>query len=126
MQTMIEPEKHKIDYFKNILAVAYADGVVDPLEREFLLEKAQDLDCEILALDIRPEHVHLFLSTTPELSPVRILHRLKGYTARVLRKEFPILMKMPSMWTRSYFVSTAGNVSAETIRQYIEEQARQD
>jgi len=37
-----------------------------------------------------------------------------------------VLLKLPSMWTRSYFVSTAGNVSSETIRKYIEEQAKQD
>ena len=99
--------------------------VKDRLE-VLLREKAPELDCEILALEIMPEHVHLFLSATPELSPVQIMHRLKGYTARVLRKEFPVLMRLPSMWTRSYFVSTAGNVSSETIRRYIEEQAKQD
>ena len=54
------------------------------------------------------------------------MHRLKGYTARILRAEFPVLLKLPSMWTRSYFVSTAGKVSSATIRRYIEEQAKQD
>ncbi|EJR64173.1 transposase [Bacillus sp. AF62] len=29
---------------------------------------------------------------------------------------------LPSLWTRSYFVSTAGNVSTETIKQYVENQ----
>ena len=101
-------------------------GDVKDRFEELLREKALELECEILALEIRPEHVHLFLSATPDLSPVQIVHRLKGYTAHVLRREFPVLMKLPSMWTRSYFVSTAGNVSSETIRRYIEEQAKQD
>ena len=30
------------------------------------------------------------------------------------------LSKMPSLWTRSYFVSTTGNVSTETVKQYVE------
>ena len=89
-------------------------------------EKATALDCEILGLEIQPEHVHLFLSTPPYLAPLQIMHRLKGYTARILRAEFPVLLKLPSMWTRSYFVSTAGKVSSATIRRYIEEQAKQD
>ncbi|MFC2123964.1 hypothetical protein ACFLU5_04055 [Bacteroidota bacterium] len=48
---MIEPEKRKIDYFKNIIAVAYADGNLDPFEKEFLIEKAQDLDIPIENVD---------------------------------------------------------------------------
>lgn len=91
-----------------------------------LRKKAEELDCKVLALVIQPEHVYLFLSAPPELAPLQIMHRLKGYSARILRKEFPVLMKLPSMWTRSYFVSTAGNVSSATIRRYIEEQAKQD
>jgi REP element-mobilizing transposase RayT len=30
--------------------------------------------------------------------------------------------KLPSLWTRSYFASTAGNVSQETIRRCIDAQ----
>jgi len=42
---------------------------------------------------------------------------------RVHLSEFgPILKKLPSLWTRSYFVSTALAVSAETIQSYIEAQ----
>jgi REP element-mobilizing transposase RayT len=33
-----------------------------------------------------------------------------------------LLAELPSLWTRSYFASTAGNVSQETIRRYIEAQ----
>lgn len=87
-------------------------------------EKAKELGIEILALDIQPDHVHLFASCPPNLSPDQIMFRIKGYTAKVLRKEFPKLLKLPSMWTRSYFVSTAENVSSETIRRYIEQQSK--
>lgn len=97
-------------------------NVAQYLDR-LLREKAIELDCEVLALEIQPEHVHLFLSAPPEWSPLQVMHRLKGYSARILRKEFPALMKLPSMWTRSYFVSTAGNVSSATIRRYIESQS---
>lgn len=93
---------------------------------ELLREKSKELSCDILALEILPDHLHLFVSAPPELSPLQIAHRLKGYSSKVLREEFPFLLKLPSMWTRSYFVSTAGNVSSEKIRRYIEEQAKQD
>jgi len=43
-------------------------------------------------------------------------------SSKLIRKEFDELSKMPSLWTRSYFVSTAGNVSSETIKKYVESQ----
>ena len=51
-----------------------------------------------------------------------IMQKIKGATSRVLRDEFSVLNKMPSLWTRSYFVSTAGNVCSETIKKYVENQ----
>lgn len=85
-------------------------------------EVAAELDCTVLALEIMPDHVHLFLSAPPTLAPNQIVRRIKGRSSRVLRQEFPHLLRLPSLWTRSYFVSTAGNVSSQTIQRYIAEQ----
>lgn len=52
------------------------------------------------------------------------MQKIKGVTSRELRKEFVELSKMPSLWTRSYFVSTAGNISSETVKQYVENQKK--
>jgi len=92
---------------------------------EFLLrEKACELQLNIEHLVIQPEHLHLFIEAPPSFSVSQILYRLKGYTARILRKEFSHLRRMPSMWTTSYFASTAGKVSEETIRRYIQAQSK--
>jgi putative transposase len=84
----------------------------------------REIECEVLCLAIEPEHVHLFINAPPDVAPSELMHRIKGRTARYLRLEFPELMKLPSMWTRAYFVSTAGNVSANTIKNYIEAQGK--
>ena len=68
------------------------------------------------------DHVHLFLSVPPNFSLHIIQRRIKARSARILRQEFPELLKLPSMWTRSYFVSTAGDFSSETIKKYVERQ----
>ncbi|NJO98730.1 MAG: IS200/IS605 family transposase [Pleurocapsa sp. CRU_1_2] len=86
---------------------------------ELICEKANELDCKIISLAIEPEHIHLFLNCSPGIAPKQIIHRIKNYSSYILRKEFPHLKKMPSMWTRSYFVSTASNVSSSTIEKYI-------
>ena len=69
-----------------------------------------------------PDHVHLFLSVPSYFSPHIIQRRIKARSARILRQEFPELLKLPSMWTRSYFVSTAGDFSSETIKKYVKRQ----
>jgi putative transposase len=76
----------------------------------------------ILALAIQPDHVHLFLRGDPYTAPSDIARFIKGRSSHVLREEFPELLKLPSLWTHSFFVSTAGNVSSETIQRYIERQ----
>ena len=91
--------------------------------KRLLLEMAKEIGLDILVLEIMPDHVHLFVNAPPSLAPDQIMHRLKGYSSRSLRQTYAHLKRMPSMWTRSYFVSTAGNVSSETIKRYIAQQS---
>ncbi|WP_211258057.1 IS200/IS605 family transposase [Hydrogenibacillus schlegelii] len=63
------------------------------------------------------------MKTVPTNSPHFIVQQLKGHTSRVLREEFPFLKsRLPSLWTRSYYVESVGHISEETIRKYIEDQ----
>jgi putative transposase len=92
---------------------------------ELIRQKAEQLKCKIIALEIMPDHVHLFIQGKPKLSPNTLIGQIKGYTSRMLREEFKELKtKLPTLWTRSYFVSTHGHISDELIQKYIEEQKR--
>ena len=85
-------------------------------------DKCEELEIEIIAIECDKDHVHMFLNCLPTQSPPDIMQHIKGCTSKILREEFEILRKMPSLWTRSYFVSTAGNVCSETIKKYVENQ----
>jgi putative transposase len=91
---------------------------------ELIYKAANEIDCKVISLAIEPEHVHLFLNYDPNTSIAQIVHRIKGSSSYVLRSEFPELKKMPSMWTRAYFASSAGSVSSDTIKKYIENQGK--
>jgi len=85
------------------------------------------LTCEskgirILAMECHVDHVHMFVNVLPQYSIPNIVMDIKGATSILLRREFPELSAMASLWTRSYFVSTAGNVSSETIEWYVKTQ----
>jgi putative transposase len=84
---------------------------------------AKKYEIEIIALEIMPDHVHLFVNALPRHSPAYIIKLFKGTSARFINQKYPELKKHSvSIWTRSYFVSTAGNMSADTVKQYIEDQ----
>lgn len=77
---------------------------------------------KLIALEVMPDHVHMFLECPPTDAPRVIIKRVKGRASHHLRKEFPSLLKLPTLWTPSYFCSTTGNASTDTIRKYIENQ----
>ena len=90
--------------------------------RELIAGKCADRGWDILALVIQPDHIHFFVRVWPSDSPAEVVKECKGSTTFHLRNEFPHLLKLPSTWARSYFASTAGNVSQETIQRYIDAQ----
>ena len=92
--------------------------------KELVKLKCKELEIEIIAIECDKDHSHIFLNCLPTLSPSDIMQQIKGYTSKILREEFSELSKMPSLWTRSYFVSTAGNVCSETIKKYVENQKK--
>ncbi len=98
-------------------------GAVSERLRTLLELKAAELDTEIVGLEIMPDHVHLFVSVPPTDAPQHFANQFKGYTSRVLREEFPHLKSsLPSLWSRSYYVGSAGNVSSDVIERYIASQ----
>lgn len=90
--------------------------------KELVNIKCKELNIEIIAIECDEDHTHIFLNCLPTFSPSDIMQQIKGYTSKILRDEFAELSKMPSLWTRNYFVSTAGYVSSETIKRYVENQ----
>jgi putative transposase len=96
-------------------------GVEDRF-KEITTDRCNELGIEIVAMECHINHAHLFLNALPSIAPSDIMHRIKGASSAIIRKEFPQLAKMPSLWTRNYFVSNAGNTSSETVKKYVDEQ----
>lgn len=96
-------------------------GVEERFKELTAQECAAD-NIDILAMECHVDHVHMFVSVYPQQSIPEVVKKIKGATSHALRDEFPELRRMPTLWTRSYFVSTAGNVSADTVKWYIETQ----
>ena len=76
---------------------------------------------QIVAKEVMPDHVHLFVRVGPTDAPAQVVRAFKGRTARVLRQEFPHLCNHAKVvWSPPYFVASVGYVSESTVRRYIE------
>lgn len=102
---------------------AVLTGEIADRLRGLLHEVAALKGFELLAVEIQPDHVHLFFSAPPRIAPALAVQWFKGASAKSLFAEFPVLRKTlrkGHLWAPSYYIGTAGQVSAETIKNYIE------
>lgn len=107
-------------YRKNVLT-----GKIKEFLEDQLLTICETKDWKISAMEVMPDHIHIFISAHPKYSPTAIVKVLKGVTGLRLFKKYPELKKEywgGHIWSPSYYIGTAGTVSAETIKMYIENQ----
>ena len=90
--------------------------------KTLFLQAASHLGIIIQAMEVMPDHVHLFIIARPTISIPQIVQYLKGYSSYFMRKEFTYLRRYPSLCTRSYFVETVGHISEKTVVNYIQNQ----
>jgi len=109
-------------YRKNLLV-----GEVKDFTKSIIETICSSKNWKLLEMEIMPDHLHLFISAPPYESPTGIIKVLKGTSAIQLFKKFSGLkreLRKGHIWSPSYYVGTAGTVTAETIRKYIQEQEK--
>lgn len=98
-------------------------GEVEERLKVILREISANIGTTIHALEIMPDHVHLFIESDPTRCAAELAARFKGRTSHVLRAEFPSLRsRLPTLWSRSYYVGSCGAVTEASIKRYIESQ----
>ena len=90
---------------------------------QLICSKQTELDFRVCASEAMEDHVHLIIENNPKVPVTRTVGMIKGFTSKVLREEFPHLKsRLPSLWTRSKFISSVGSTSLEVVKKYIEDQ----
>jgi len=102
----------------NDQVAASLHDLVDAIARQYHID--------VVACEILPDHVHLFVSAPPKYAPADLARVFNGSTSRRLMQAFPHLRQVSwgtraALWAEGYYVGTAGHVRAETITRYIEE-----
>ena len=95
--------------------------------KNLIIEIANSLGANIIELETDNDHIHILVEVDPQFGISKLVRKLKGKTANVLRKEFPYLKsRVPTLWSNSYFVSTAGGAPLSIIKEYITNQQRSE
>ena len=92
---------------------------------EHIKETAKELQINILAMEIMPDHIHILCDCKPQLRISDAVKVLKGNTARWLFMAHPELKKElwgGHLWNPSYFVATVSERTEERVKKYISEQ----
>ena len=100
-------------------------GAVGHRVRDLTRKICAEFEVEIIKGHVSRDHVHLYVSCPPHISPSQLMQRIKGKTSRKLQQEFKHIHKQcwgRHVWARGFFVASSGNVTDEVIRQYIETQ----
>ena len=88
-----------------------------------IYENQEKYKYKVLELEIMPDHVHLLLDVSPKVGVFVVICKIKGLSSRFLREKYESIRKrLPTLWTRSSFISTVGAVSLSVVKNYIENQ----
>jgi putative transposase len=80
-------------------------GEVAQTVQQLLQQMAEAYDIEIDTMEVREDHVHLFLSAPPRYAPARVVQILKRLSARELFARFPRLRRRlwgGQLWEEGY------------------------
>lgn len=104
---------------------AVLKGGIDEELKIILNQIAADKDFIIHAMEVMPDHVHIFASSHPKIAPSYIVKMLKGISGRLILMKYPELRQQlwkGSLWNSSFYIETIGSVSEDAIKKYIEHQ----
>lgn len=128
---MIETRTCIYDFhFHLVFVTKYRKSVFDTTNKQEELKElmecfAEKNGSEIEAIEIMPDHVHMVISFPPKFAPSSIVKSFKGAAAREWFKLYPedkTKLYKGHLWSPSFFMSTIGNVSKETVLEYVQNQ----
>ena len=115
-----------------IFVVKYRKPVIDDEIRDYIKERMGTILANnggsLIELNSDRDHVHFLFEMPPDVNLSLWIRGTKAAISRKVREQFPEKLKPylwgGELWTDSYFLTTTGGATIETIRQYIENQGK--
>ena len=111
-------------------------GKVTEVLKTIIQGQCEQMDLDMLAIEVMPDHIHLFVGAKPKHTPFKIVKQLKGNTSIQLRRCFKDIRYLgykqhfgtgfKKLWAKGYYCGSAGHFSQEAVKRYIQEQEGKD
>lgn len=114
-----------------VFVIKYRRKVIDSEIMEFMKNHTRYLiedrfNGKMLEFNGEEDHIHILFELPPSAAPSVIVCSLKTQLSKEVRKRYmeQIQGKLwkDSFWSDSYFLSTTGGASLETLEEYIKQQ----
>jgi putative transposase len=94
---------------------------------ELIRDVCDAREWSIEALTIQPDHVHVFVNSSPRDAAATVMNVIKSITARELFAAYRSQLRRThwggKLWADGYYVGSAGDhVTADLIKRYIRDQ----
>lgn len=90
---------------------------------------AKKHNVDIWYLESDKDHIHYMVEVEPNTNLANFVKTLKSYTTYHIWKKYPNYLrkcfwKERTFWSDSYFIASIGEVSSDTLKEYIENQGK--
>ncbi len=93
---------------------------------ELLTEAADTLGVRVVEVGAGTDYLVVTVDATTDLAPAMIVSRLKRHSASGLRRQFPDLARLPSIWTRQYLATTRDELNQDRVERFVRAQPRNE
>jgi putative transposase len=88
--------------------------------KSIFMEIASQANFTILEMEVDKDHIHLLVKSSPKISTLQIVRRLKQISTHRIWQRHSAELRKPfwkehTFWRDGYFVCSIGNVSRETV-----------
>ena len=102
-------------------------GDIEKSLKEILYYIALEKGFCIKEIELMPDHVHVFVTAKPKVSPSYIYKMLKGISGRRLFIKHSAIKKKlwkGHIWNPSTYIETIGHISEDIVKKYIQDQKK--
>lgn len=93
--------------------------------KELFTRIADNHGISMVELNHDSDHIHVLFSASPTTPLVKFINSFKSASSRKIKTQFPETKSKlweEMFWSRSYYLSTCGEVSMDSVQQYIQNQ----
>lgn len=108
---------HLIQCVKGKKKVFKKKEIVELLKTQ-IYKISKTFDVEVLQIETNKHYFHMIFNSKPTLDIPKYLNTIKCITSREIKRNFP--RSVGAFWYPSYFLATSGQVTLETLKNYID------